>query len=68
MGEQKYRIERTVTPKGGIHFLLGTKEQVKEYCDRLLIPVEIYLDWDNNNLIFVPQEGYELPTRMVVEN
>lgn len=63
-----YKIERTVVPKGGIHFLLGTKEQVKECDDRILIPVEIYLDWDNNNLIFVPQEGYELPTRIVAEN
>lgn len=64
-----YKIDKTVLPpKSGIHFVLGTKEQVEECHDRLLIPVEIYLDWDNNHLIFVPQEGYELPSRMVAKN
>ena len=64
-----YKIDKTVLPpKSGIHFVLGTKEQVEECNDRILLPVDIYLDWDNNNLIFVPQEGYELPTRMVAEN
>ena len=64
-----YKIDKTVLPpKSGIHFVLGTKEQVEECRDRLLIPVEIYLDWDNNHLIFVPQEGYELPSRMIAKN
>lgn len=68
MGEQKYKIERTVVPKGGIKYLIGTREQIENCNDRVLIPVEIYLDWDSNSLVFVPQEGYELPTRMVAEN
>ena len=64
-----YKIDKTILPpKSGIHFVLSTKEQVENCNDRILLPVDIYLDWDNNNLIFVPQEGYELPTRMVAKN
>lgn len=62
-----YKPQIKHTPQGGIRYVLATQEQI-EKVNKILIPMDIYLSWEDNQLIFVPKEGYELPTRVEIKS
>lgn len=62
-----YKSEIKHTPRGGVRFALGTQEAI-EKVNKILIPMDIYLSWEDNQLVFVPKEGYELPTRVEIKS
>ena len=62
-----YKSEIKHTPRGGIRYVLATQEQ-DEKVNKILIPMDIYLSWEDNQLVFVPKEGYELPSRVEIKS
>ena len=49
-------------PQGGIKYVLATQDQI-DNSNKLLLPMDVYLDYQTNELIFVPKDRIELPKR-----
>ena len=50
-----------------IRFTSTTQEQIK-IANKIIIPMDIYLSWEDNRILLVPKEGYELPSGVEIKS